>query len=78
MVISVIQQGRGVLHFSGELDSYNLQLLGEHTAFTAESPEREVRIALEPGEHANLTTEGRRVLERLRTAGYAVSIQPAR
>lgn len=75
MVISVIQQGKGVLHFSGELDSYNLQLLGElATTLTGGPASNEIRIALDAGERAALEGPGRQLLDRLTTAGYDVSI----
>jgi hypothetical protein len=78
MVISVIQQGKGVLHFSGELDSYNLELLGSLAAFSDDSPRREVRIAVDAEERQALGSEGQRFLQRLKEAGYAVSIHPTR
>jgi len=77
MVISVIQQGKGVLHFSGELDGYNLQLLGEHAStLPRDTRENEIRIALDANERAALTPEGKNLLERLAAAGYAISMFP--
>jgi len=79
MVVSVIQEGKGVLHFSGELDAYNLQLLGEHAAtLSARAQHREIRIALDSGERAALTPEGARLLDRLATAGASVSVESRR
>ena len=76
MVISVIQEGKGVLHFSGELDAYNLQLLGEHAATLPSGPARpEIRIALDSRERAALTPESERLLNRLATAGVSVFTQ---
>jgi hypothetical protein len=76
MVISVIQEGKGVLHFSGELDPYNLQLVSEHAASLPPSAEpREIRIALDSAERDSLTEESERLLRQLATAGFSVSIR---
>ena len=73
MVISVIQEGKGVLHFSGELDPYNLQLLGEHAASLPASPQRpEIRITIDDAERAALSPENERLLNQLATAGLSV------
>jgi len=75
MVVSVIQEGKGVLDFSGELDTYNLELLGEHAANLSAGPRHlGISIALDFGERAALTTEGLRLLDRLAAAGATVSI----
>jgi hypothetical protein len=79
MVISVIQEGKGVLHFSGELDPYNIQLVSHHAANLTASPEQmEIRIALDPRERAALTPENERLLNRLATAGFSVSARSRR
>jgi len=76
MVISVIQEGKGILHFSGELDPYNLQVFGEHaSSLPAGANGGEIRISLDVDERAALTPENERWLKQLATAGFSVSIQ---
>ena len=74
MLISLIREGRGVFHFTGELDPYNLQLLHEIAARTAERPGAELRIRLDPNEEA-LLSERKDWLLELTRGGTSVRVE---
>lgn len=73
MLISVIRAGKGVFHFTGNLDAYNLELLDE---LTSRSEGAELRIRIDPTEEAALR-ERQGWLDRLASTGASVRVERA-
>jgi hypothetical protein len=76
MLISVIRAGKGIFHFTGDLDSYNLELLRDLAMRGEELEGAEMRIRVDPAEEAALQ-ERKQWLENLTRAGVSVHVEHA-
>ena len=75
MLISVIRAGKGIFHFTGDLDAYNLELLDELTVHGA-GDGAELRIRVDPTEEAALRNH-QGFLDHLARAGASVRVERA-
>jgi hypothetical protein len=77
MLISVIRAGKGIFHFTGDLDAYNLELLRELALRGEDNLDgAEIRIRVDPAEEAALR-ERKQWLENLGRAGVSVRVEHA-
>jgi hypothetical protein len=76
MLISVSRAGRGIFHFSGNLDAYSFGLLHELTSAGRLSEGAELKIRIDPSEEAALR-ERKGWLEALTRAGASVLVERA-
>jgi len=76
MLISVIRAGKGMFHFTGDLDAYNLELLRELAMRGDDLEGAEIRIRVDPAEEDALQ-ERKQWLESLGRAGVSVRVEHA-
>src|SRR5690349_3024364 len=76
MLISVIRAGKGIFHFTGDLDAYNLELVHELAKRGDQAETAEIRIRIEPGEEDALK-ERKEWFENFTRAGIAVRVEQA-
>ena len=78
MLIAVTRGGKGVFHFAGELDEYNLTVVGDHVRAASQGQglaRAELRIRLEADEESAFRNRATQWLGRLADAGVAVTVQ---
>jgi hypothetical protein len=75
MLIAVTRGGKGVFHFAGELDEYNLTVVGDHVrGLTRSNATAELRIRLDADEESAFRNRATQWIGRLADAGVAVTI----
>jgi hypothetical protein len=79
MLIAVIRAGtgRGILHFAGETDAYNLEMLRDHVSrAVASACDAQLRINVDKNEEAAFLEVTHDWLSALVNAGVSVQVAP--